>query len=133
MNASLNDLYGGGAPSGGLAKDITIQPFATSSILQHHYLATGADFNNPSKLNDNGTVSSKMVAESGTSEIGGQRSEDNAISSSNKSTTNVSSKSASQVSFQDYILALAKYIISFCFQNPPLLYTNAFAMPTTPL
>lgn len=39
ISASLSDLYGGASmmPSN---RDISIQPFATSSILQHHYQST---------------------------------------------------------------------------------------------
>ena len=40
MNATLADLYGGVSMTSA-SKEVSIQPFATSSILQHHYLATG--------------------------------------------------------------------------------------------
>ena len=39
MSATLNDLYGGPSIMHN-NRDISIQPFATSSILQHHYQAT---------------------------------------------------------------------------------------------
>lgn len=39
MNATLSDLYGGTNMTNN--RDISIQPFATSSVLQHHYQSTG--------------------------------------------------------------------------------------------
>lgn len=42
MNATLSDLYGGNSNIMALNRDISIQPFATSSILQHHYQANAA-------------------------------------------------------------------------------------------
>lgn len=41
MNATISDLYGGTSLMSA-NRDVSIQPFATSSILQHHYLATGS-------------------------------------------------------------------------------------------
>lgn len=40
MNAALSDLYGGGGSVMSNNRDISIQPFATSAILQHHYQST---------------------------------------------------------------------------------------------
>lgn len=55
INATLSDLYGGSLPNSN-NRDISIQPYATSSILQHHYQAasssnggvfgSGSDFGN---------------------------------------------------------------------------------------
>lgn len=39
MNATLSDLYGGASMTNN--RDISIQPFGTSSILQHHYQTAG--------------------------------------------------------------------------------------------
>lgn len=39
INATLNDLYGGTSSIMTSNRDISIQPYATSSILQHHYQA----------------------------------------------------------------------------------------------
>lgn len=47
MNATLCDLYGGASITSN-NRDITIQPFATSSILQHHYQATTSSASSPS-------------------------------------------------------------------------------------
>lgn len=41
INASLNDLHGGSLINSS-NRDISIQPYATSSILQHHYQASAA-------------------------------------------------------------------------------------------
>lgn len=50
LSATLADLYGGASIMSNSNRDISIQPFATSSILQHHYqsgagsAASGSDF-----------------------------------------------------------------------------------------
>lgn len=41
LSASLADLYGGASIMTNTNRDISIQPFATSSILQHHYQSGG--------------------------------------------------------------------------------------------
>lgn len=42
INANLGELYGGASSLAASNRDISIQPYATSSILQHHYSQTGA-------------------------------------------------------------------------------------------
>lgn len=65
INATLSDLYGG-SPLATANRDISIQPFATSSILQHHYQATSTassafpagefSLSEHNKRSDNGTA-----------------------------------------------------------------------------
>lgn len=58
MNATMSDLYGGSNSIIVANRDISIQPFATSSILQHHYQSVAAAANSlsPSSISSNPNI-----------------------------------------------------------------------------
>lgn len=57
MNATMSDLYGGNNNIMVANRDISIQPFATSSILQHHYQSVAAANSlSPSSISSNPNI-----------------------------------------------------------------------------
>lgn len=104
LNATLADLYRGASISSNTNRDISIQPFATSSILQHHYQSGGgnSDFARRNQLQgEGGAVGasnnlenfSETTSSNNTSVISGTATTSTTIANTNTSCNNTNNSS----------------------------------------
>lgn len=106
LNATLTDLYRGASISSNTNRDISIQPFATSSILQHHYQSGGgnSDFARRNQLQGEGSAVgasnnldnfSETTSTNNTSAISGTPTTSTTIANTNTSCNNTNTNNSS--------------------------------------
>lgn len=109
MNATLSDLYGGSASINPSAKDIGILPFATSSILQHHYQSqqsTVASLTGDlvSAGGGGSTKGKQQAANNGSGAFNNGSTDSDAVAQQKSGSTNIGSPLSQQVSYHFSII-----------------------------
>lgn len=127
ISASLSDLYGGASMMQS-NRDISIQPFATSSILQHHYQSTigsPGDFassaasanNGAGPDNGSGGISRGAETEQQTAKM--KADNENGISNNNGAFHKSTPKSSNESTAANQV-SLSRLAIHHRFLKPPL-------------